>query len=172
MDSSIIAAVSAILGSTVGGVTTFATTFINQRYVARREMLVKDVANRELLYAEFLKEVADRYRESIDSTVDDLATQPSLITMYSLLGRIRMVSSEAVLTMAEQVAADIIESYKRPQMTFKEWQQLSRSVAQLYQSMSSRAEKLAWTFVALLATNTAKSVSWWLSIIAGPCLFH
>jgi membrane protein YqaA with SNARE-associated domain len=55
MESSIIAAVSAILGSTVGGVTTFATTFVNQRYVARREMLVKDVANREELYAEFLK---------------------------------------------------------------------------------------------------------------------
>jgi hypothetical protein len=78
MDSSIIAAVSAILGSTVGGVTTFATTFVNQRYVARREMLVKDVANREELYAEFLKEVADLYRESIDRTLDDLATQPYL----------------------------------------------------------------------------------------------
>lgn len=79
MDSSIIAAVSAIVGSTVGGVTTFATTFVNQRYVARREMLVKDVANHEQLYAEFLKEVADLYRESIDRTLDDLATQPSLI---------------------------------------------------------------------------------------------
>ena len=62
MDSSIIAAVSALLGSAVGGLTTFATTFFNQRYVARREMLVKDVANREQLYAEFLKEVADLYR--------------------------------------------------------------------------------------------------------------
>ena len=66
MDSSIIAAVSAILGSTVGGVTTFATTFLNQRYVARREMLVKDVAKREQLYSEFLKEVADLYRESLN----------------------------------------------------------------------------------------------------------
>jgi hypothetical protein len=88
MDSSIIAAVSAILGSTVGGVTTFATTFLNQRYVARREMLVKDVANREQLYSEFLKEVADLYRESLNRTLDDLSTQPSLITMYSLIGRI------------------------------------------------------------------------------------
>ena len=59
MDSSIIAAISAILGSTVGGLTTFATTFLNQRYVTRREMLVKDVANREQLYSEFLKEVAE-----------------------------------------------------------------------------------------------------------------
>ena len=59
MDSSIIAALSAILGSTVGGLTTFATTFLNQRYAMRREMVVKDVANREQLYSEFLKEVGD-----------------------------------------------------------------------------------------------------------------
>jgi hypothetical protein len=108
----------------VGGLTTFATTFVNQRYVARREMLVKDVANREQLYAEFLKEVADLYKESIDRTLDDLATQPSFITMYSLIGRIRMISSEAVLMTAEKVAEDIIDAYKRPSITFKEWQQL------------------------------------------------
>jgi hypothetical protein len=116
MDSSIVAAVSALLESAVGGLTTFATTFFHQRYVACRDMLVKDVANREQVHAEFLKEVADLYRESIARTVEDLATQPSLIRMYSLVGRIRMVSSEAVLMAAEQVADNIIESYKRLQI--------------------------------------------------------
>ncbi|MET0224043.1 MAG: hypothetical protein ABW346_06665, partial [Terrimicrobium sp.] len=53
-----------------------------------------------------------------------LATQPSLITTYSLVGRIRMISSEPVLTAAEKVVEDIIEAYKRPQITFKEWEQL------------------------------------------------
>jgi hypothetical protein len=124
MDSSIIAAVSALLGSAVGGLTTFATTFVNQRYVARREMLVKDVANREQLYAEFLKEVADLYKESLNRTLDDLSAQPSLITTYSLIGRIRMISSEPVLAAAEKVAEDIIEAYRRPSITFKEWEQL------------------------------------------------
>jgi hypothetical protein len=77
-------------------------------------MLVKDVANREQLYSEFLKEVADLYKESLHRTLDDLATQPSLITMYSLIGRIRMISNEAVLMAAEKVAEDIIDAYKRP----------------------------------------------------------
>ena len=124
MDSSIIAAVSAILGSAVGGLTSFSTAFVNQRYVARREMLAKDVANREELYAEFLKEVADLYMESINRTLNDLAAEPSFLTMYSLIGRIRMISSEAVLMAAEKVAEDIIEAYKRPTITFKEWEQL------------------------------------------------
>ena len=82
MDSSITAALSAILGSTVGGLTTFATTFLNHRYIARRDMLAKDVANREQLYSEFLKEVANLYRDSISRTLDDLSQQASVITMY------------------------------------------------------------------------------------------
>ena len=40
--------------------------------------------------------------------------------MYSLVGRIRMISSEVVLTSAEKVAEDIFEAYKRPTITFKE----------------------------------------------------
>ena len=124
MDSSIIAALSAILGSTVGGLSTFATTMLNQRYAMRRDILAKDVANREQLYSEFLKEGGNLYFDSINRTLNDVSQQPSLITMYSLVGRIRMISSEGVLTAAEKVAEDIVESYKRPPMTFQEFQQL------------------------------------------------
>ncbi len=47
MDTSgLIPAFAAILGSTVGGLTTFATTFLTQRYNARRDMREKDLANR------------------------------------------------------------------------------------------------------------------------------
>ena len=49
--------------------------------------------------------------------------KPSLIKMYSLVGRIRMISSEAVLKSAEKVTEDILESYKRPPTTFQEFQQ-------------------------------------------------
>jgi hypothetical protein len=121
MDSSIIAAISAILGTTVGGLSTFATTLLNQRYAMRRDILAKDVANREHLYSEFLKEVGNLYFDSVNRTLDDTSQQASLITMYSLVGRIRMISSEAVLTSAEKVAEDFVESYKRT--TFQEFQQ-------------------------------------------------
>jgi flagellar hook assembly protein FlgD len=120
MDSSIIAALSAILGTTVGGLTSFATTFLNQRYAVRRDILAKDVANREELYSVFLKEVASLYFDSINRTVDDVSQQTSLTKMYSLVGRIRMISSQEVLTAAEKVTEDVIESYKRPPMTFQE----------------------------------------------------
>ena len=123
MDSSIIAAFSAVLGTTVGGLTTFLTTFLNQRYAMRRDILAKDVANREQLYSEFLTEVDNLYFDSINRTLDDVSQQTSLIKMYSLVGRIRMISSAEVLAAAEKVAEDVIESYKRPPMTLQEFQQ-------------------------------------------------
>ena len=123
MDSSIIAALSALLGTTVGGLTTFLTTFLNQRYALRRDILAKDVANREQLYSEFLKEVAGLYLDSINRTIDDVSQLASLIAMYSLVGRIRMISGEAVLAAAEKVADDIVECYKCPPTTLLEFQQ-------------------------------------------------
>jgi hypothetical protein len=124
MDSSLIPAFAAILGTTVGGLATFLTTYFNQRYAMRRDILAKDVAGREHLYSEFLKEVGNLYFDSIHRTLDDADQHSSMISMYSLVGRIRMISSEAVLKAAEKVAEDIVESYKRPPMTFQEFQQM------------------------------------------------
>src|SRR5260370_31280166 len=142
MDSSIIAAFSAILGTTVGGLTTFATTFLNQQYAMRRDILAKDVANREQLYSEFLKEVGNLYFDSVNRTLDDTSQHASLITLYSLVGRIRMISSEVVLTSAEKVAEDIVESYKRPSNELSGIPTILgglQSVARDYESMSSTA---------------------------------
>jgi hypothetical protein len=95
MDSSIVAAISAILGTTVGGLSTFATTLLNQRYAMRRDLMAKDLANREQLYSEFLKEAGNLYFDSVNRTLDDTPQQPSLIRMYSLVGRIRTKACRA-----------------------------------------------------------------------------
>jgi hypothetical protein len=78
-------AFAAILGSTVGGLTTFGTTFLTQRYNARRDMREKDVANREKLYSEFLTEVADLYVDSLNRTLDDVGKPAAFVAAYALL---------------------------------------------------------------------------------------
>jgi hypothetical protein len=67
------------------------------------------------------------YFDSVNRTLDDTSHQASLMTMYSLVGRILMISCEAVLTSADNVAVDMVESYKRPPTTFQEFQQLGGS---------------------------------------------
>jgi hypothetical protein len=142
MDSSLIAALSAILGTSVGGLATFLTTFLNQRFAMRRDILAKDVANREQLYSEFLKEAGNLYFDSVKRTLDEGSQQASMIGMYSLVGRIRMISSESVLRAAEKVADDVVECYKRPPMTFEEFQQLWESSDPWHQFTNAcRAER-------------------------------
>jgi hypothetical protein len=74
MDSSIVAAISAILGTTVGGLSTFATTLLNQRYAMRRDLMAKDLANREQLYSN-----SSRKRGTFTSTrlIEPSTTRPS-----------------------------------------------------------------------------------------------
>jgi membrane protein YqaA with SNARE-associated domain len=54
MDSAWISAFSAVMGSLVGGFTTFVTTYANQRSQYRRDFLSKQFAKRETLYSDSL----------------------------------------------------------------------------------------------------------------------
>jgi hypothetical protein len=77
----------------------------------------KDAANREQLHSKFIKETTPLYRDSLDRTLHQPA---SLIAMYSLIGHIRLIGTEAVFIAAENVGKEIIEAYNRPPMTVQE----------------------------------------------------
>jgi hypothetical protein len=76
--------------------------------------------------------------------------------MYSLVGRIRMISSEAVLTSAEKLAEDIIESYKRPPTTFQEFQQsweTSNPWHEFTKACRAERQSILGTLIVLLVAN-------------------
>jgi hypothetical protein len=60
-------------------------TFFTQRNQAHRDLLSRDVAHREDLYSQFIKEAANLYVDSLDRTLEKPA---SLISMFSVIGRI------------------------------------------------------------------------------------
>ena len=115
--SAAITALAAITGSVVGGLASFLTTFFTQRNQAHRDLLSRDVAHREELYSQFIKEAANLYADSLDKTLENPA---SLIGMYSLIGRMRLNAGDGVLAAAEKVADSIVDSYSRPPTTFDE----------------------------------------------------
>ena len=112
-----ITALAAIAGSVVGGLASFLTTFFTQRNQAHRDLLSREVAHREELYSQFIKEATNLYADSLDKTLTNPAP---LIGIYSLIGRIRLIGSDKVLEAAEKVADSIIDSYNRPPTTFEE----------------------------------------------------
>jgi hypothetical protein len=115
--SASITALAAIMGSVVGGLASFATTFFTQRNQAHRDLLSRDVAHREELYSQFIKEAANLYADSLDKTLENPA---SLIGMYSLIGRMRLNAGDGVLAAAEKVADSIVDSYSRPPIKFED----------------------------------------------------
>ena len=117
MEPAAITALAAIAGSIVGGLASFLTTFFTQRNQAHRDLLSRDAVHREELYSQFIKEAANLYVDSLDKTLENPV---SLVGMYSLVGRIRLVSSDTVLAAAEKCADGIVDSYRRPPATFED----------------------------------------------------
>ncbi len=58
MDSTMIAAMSALGGSIVGATGTFVGSLITQRHHDRRDLLANQIARREALYSDFISESA------------------------------------------------------------------------------------------------------------------
>jgi hypothetical protein len=109
--SSAITALAAVAGSIVGGLASFLTTYFTQRHQAHRDLMLREAAHREELYSQFIKEAANVYVDSLDKTLESPAL---LLGVYSLVGRIRLVSNDTVLAAAEKVVDSIVDSYHRP----------------------------------------------------------
>ena len=124
MDTAIISALSAVLGSLVGGSATIATAWVTQKTQSRREWVGTEIRKREVLYTEFIAECS---RLAIDAFGHTLERPETVLPAYALLNRIRLTSSDAVLAAAEQTVRNIAEQYFAPNMTTEDMRDLARS---------------------------------------------
>jgi hypothetical protein len=126
MDSTIVSAMAAVLGSLVGGSATVATTWVTQRTLSKRELLRADIRRRETLYGEFISECSARALDSFEHTLDK---SERLLSIYALLNRIRLCASDAVLAEAERALTAITEQYFRPNLSLEQLRALIRDGA-------------------------------------------
>jgi hypothetical protein len=110
-------ALAAIFGSLVGALGSSVSTWITQRHQDRRELLAKQIFHREQLYSDFISESA---RLLVDAWEHNISDPRNLIPAYALLSRIRLSSSQEVLTGAEEVVKDIIGTFAKPNLTPEE----------------------------------------------------
>ena len=121
MDAALVSALSVAGGSLVGALTTLASTWLSQRHSDRRERLAKAIADRETLYATFISEASRVLIESLDHSLVQIGI---LLPLYTLVGRIRLGSSQSVVTSAEALIRDVVDRYSRPNLTPAEIQSL------------------------------------------------
>lgn len=108
MEMATIGALSAVLGSLVGGTATAVTSWMSQRALNRSKQIKDEMKRREALYGEFISECA---KLAVDALAHSLEKPEKLLTAYALLNRIRLCASPAVLAEAENVLRRVTEQY-------------------------------------------------------------
>ncbi len=117
MDIAIIGALSAVLGSIVGGAASISTAWLTQRSQSKRESMISEIRRREQVYAEFIQECSRLAMDALDSTLD----KPNLlIQVYAIHHRIRLVSTDAVSGASAETIKLIIARYQQPKMTLEQ----------------------------------------------------
>ncbi len=117
------AILTAIIGSGASGVASVFLSIFGQHSLSRKTMLMRDMAKREQLYSEFIQESAKLYIDVLDGVTKKPS---SLVPLYSLVNRMRLISSSKVLLAAKRVADEILNSQNLAPITLQELQAIAR----------------------------------------------
>jgi len=123
MDTALLGALSAVLGSLVGGSASVATTWMAQKTLNRREVLREELRKREALYGEFIGECAKLF---MDAFTHNLEKPESLLPVFAQINRIRLCASREVLAEAERVLTRVADQYFAKNLTVEELRELVR----------------------------------------------
>lgn len=124
MDASVLTALAALMGATIGGLTSLLATSLTQRRQARAQLLTHDIMRREDLYKAFIEEASKCY---IHALQHDKADIPGLVGLYSKFSSMRILSSSSVLDTADHIERKIVDTYLTPGKTFLELREMINS---------------------------------------------
>ena len=108
MGSTEMSTLAALAGSALGGITPIISNTFVQRSLTRREILSKELLERQNLYAEFIRFAANTYVQAMTSKLEKA---DDLVLLYALVGRIRLLASSAVIEAAEHIARIVTQRY-------------------------------------------------------------
>jgi len=120
MEANIVSALSAVLGSLVGGTASVVSSWVTQQTAGRRERVHNQLQKRESLYSEFISEAS---KLAIDAFDHVLEKPERLADVYALQNRIRLTSSRRVVDACNEVMDRILQRYFSPNLTQVELQQ-------------------------------------------------
>lgn len=121
MDSSFIPALAALGGAALGGFTSFATSWTTLRVQMKADRATSSKARRQKLYKDFITQASKVYG---DALVHDELELSGLIVLYSLISRMRILSSNQVIENAVMVTRTISDIYQQPNKTPAELEEM------------------------------------------------
>jgi hypothetical protein len=124
MDASVISALAALAGVTIGGLTSVLASWLSQHAQARAQWLAQDKLRRQELYKEFIEAASKCNIHALQHDEPDI---PALVALYAMVGRMRILSSPKVVENAESVARGIVDTYLVPNKTFLELREMTNN---------------------------------------------
>jgi hypothetical protein len=121
MDPSIISALAALGGATIGGLTSVVGAWWAQQKQVTAQEFAQDKLRRQELYREFIQDASKSYADGLQNNKPDVS---ALVEMYTKISRMRVLSSPKVVKNAEQVARAIVNAYMAPNVTVSELRDL------------------------------------------------
>jgi hypothetical protein len=117
MNNAIVSALSALVGSAIGAMSSFATTWLVQTSQIRSQHRGIERTKREKLYADFIAEAAERMTDAMSHQSE---TPEVLVLLVASIGQMRLFSSPEVVAAAVEVARAVVDSYIAPNRSLKE----------------------------------------------------
>jgi hypothetical protein len=117
MNAAYLSALAALFGSAIGGLTSLATTWLTQHGQWKYQQLTRDRVKREELFAEFISEASQLYADAFEHDSTDISR---LSKLFTLISRMRILTSKDIVDHADRVSNLIIDTYLAPNRTFKD----------------------------------------------------
>ena len=139
MEPATISALAALAGATIGGVTSFAATWLTQRTQARVQELTHSLTVREQLYKAFIKEASKLYADALVNEISDIS---NLVELYAMISEMRVISARNTVEGADKVARLIVNTYRAPSKTLPELEDMvNRGAIDVLQTFSEAARQ-------------------------------
>jgi len=119
MNTGYVTALAALAGATLGGLTSFASSWTTLHAQMKAQRLASSKSRRQKLYKKFIEEASRTY---VDALVHDKLEVSGLVGIHALISRMRVLSSRKVIESAASIAVLITDTYFKPNKTPTELQ--------------------------------------------------
>ena len=117
MEAAYISAFAALAGTAIGGLASFATSWVTQQAQTRAQRIAAEKDARAALFGRFLDEAAKLYSDALQNRRDDIN---GMVSIYALMNRMRLVSSPQVVEAADTVVRIVVDAHLAPNITMEE----------------------------------------------------
>jgi hypothetical protein len=146
MNSSLISALAALTGASIGGLASVLASWLLYQRQVRVQWVEQELNFRGGLYKEFIEDASKCYVDALQHDTGDI---PTLVALHAKMGRLRILSSPTVIASAEKVRGKILDTYLEPDKSFAELRELVRTNEDSFDLLREFSETCREEFAAL-----------------------